>query len=461
MLHLHRTGILLLLLSLFASCGKDDGYTAYFSGQVTNPKVPYVLFSRGNKVLDTIPLDKQNRFSIKFDSLTPGMYSFRHEPDYQYIYFDKNDSLTVTFNSDDFDRSVVFSGRGERKNNFMMELYTMNDADRHNAYDLYDLGYKEFMKAIDSVYSKKKAFYEKSKKDIQWSADFDFYAKSRTDFSYYSRKEYYPYIHVRRTGNNIKDSLPTDYYNYRKTINFNDKRLTTFSPFLRYLNSMLSNMAITRNFKNGNLKEDALVNNIEKLNIADSIFKEPSVKNQILNSIAFNYLLEDQNILNNQKFLERYMQLSTDRSKDNEIRKMSIATKKLKEGPRLPAVGLVDVNNKPVDLSKDIDKQTVIFFWTSCARAHLQNVHNHVALLKEKHPDVKFIAINVDKDAEWKRVMASEPFVSDIQLRAVDYRELKDKWVFNKINRTIILNADGTIKNAFTDILDPKFGDEL
>ncbi len=461
MLYLQRTGALLLTLLFFASCGKKDSYNAYFGGHVENPRAQYILFSKGNKVLDTIPLGKDNSFSIKFDSLTPGMYNFKHDTDYQYIYYDKNDSIIVNFDAEDFDHTVVFSGRGERKNNFMVELYMQNEADRHNSYDLYNLDYSSFIKKIDSVYAIRKAFYNKNRKEINWDAGFDFYARGRTDFSYLARKEYYPYLHARRTGEDIRPDLPTDYYNFRKSINFNDKRLASFSPFLRYLNGMLSNMAITRDSRGGIFKEDALTNNIDKLNIADSIFKNPAVKNEILNSIAFNYLLEDQNILNNQKFLERYMQLSTDNSKDNEIKKIGLASSRLKTGSTLPEVKLVDVNNNPVNLSNGTKKQTVIFFWTSCARAHLENVYQHVKKLKEAHPDVDFIAVNVDKDDEWKRVMALQPFTSGIQLRAIDYHELKDKWVFTKINRTIILNPDGTIKKPFTDILDPKFGNEL
>ena len=126
-----KTGIILTLLMCLTSCNKDDNdYTAYFGGEIKDPLVPYVLFSKDNKVIDTIPLDANNRFFVKFDSLTPGLYNFKHEPDYQYVYFDKNDSLMVSLNTTDFDQSVVFSGRGERKNNFMMELFLAHEEDR-------------------------------------------------------------------------------------------------------------------------------------------------------------------------------------------------------------------------------------------------------------------------------------------------------------------------------------------
>jgi peroxiredoxin len=460
MSYLYRTCLLFCVL-LLASCQKDEDFTAYFGGQVMNPRTPYILFARGNDVIDTIPLDKDNRFFVKFDSLTPGMYSFKHDPDYQYIYFDKNDSITVTLNTEDFDRSIIFSGRGERKNNFMMEQYMLNDNDRHNSYDVFNLDFKQFTKSTDSIYALRKSFYEKNKKDIKWSEGFDFYAKSRLEFSYLTRKEYYPYIHTRRTGQDTSDSLPKNYYSFRKSVNLTDARLTGFSPYMRYITAMLNNMAITRNLKNGDLQENSLRDNITKLTIADSIFKSKKVKNEILNNIAFNYLLEDQNILNNRKFLERYMQLSTDNTPNNEIRKIGDAIKQLKPGSKLPAVSLLDVNNKAYNLHEETGKETVIFFWTSCARAHLETVYNKVESLKKDHPNVNFIAVNVDKDAQWKRVMAERPFLSGQHLRAADQHEIKDKWVFTKINRTIILNQDGTIKNAFTDLLDAKFAENL
>ena len=461
MSYLLKSGCLLTLLLLLSSCAKEEDYSASFGGEVVNPHSRYVLFSKGNKVIDTLKLDKNNRFFIKFDSLTPGLYSFKHDPDYQYVYFDKNDSLMVSLNTADFDQSVVFSGRGDRKNNFMMDLFMLNETDRHNAYEIYNYDYSKFSHTIDSTFSLRQAYYDKNKKDIQWSSDFDFYAKSRLSLNYYAKREYYPYIHARRSGVDILPTLPKDYYKYRKNVNVNDARLIGFSPYMRYLNAMINNMAITRHFSIGNVAEDALRDNIAKLTIADSIFKNKDVKNEALNTIAFNYLLEDQNIANNQKFLDRYMQLSTDNGKDNEIRKIGTAIKALKVGSKLPAIALVNTSNKAFNIDKDITKETVVFFWTSCARAHIQRVYKKVNDLKKQYPNVNFIAVNVDNDAEWKKTMGLYKFDDALQLRSTNFEDLRSKWVITKINRTIILNANGTIKNAFTNLLDNDFNKSL
>ena len=103
--------ILSLLFFLFLiSCNKDfkkDDYRAYFGGEVINPTNRYIYFSKDGVVIDTIPLQKNNTFFVEFDSLAPGMYTFMHEPEYQYVFFDKNDSIMVRLNSINFDESIT------------------------------------------------------------------------------------------------------------------------------------------------------------------------------------------------------------------------------------------------------------------------------------------------------------------------------------------------------------------
>lgn len=460
MQNINRTGLFFFLLLSLASCSGDSDYTAYFGGEVDNPRTSYVILSRNDKIVDTLRLDSNNRFFAKYDSFTPGLYSFRHEPDYQYVYFDRNDSLMVYINAADFDGSIVFSGRGDRKNNFLMELSLLNEEDRNKSYTIYDLGFDDFMKAIDSTYNLRKSFYEKNKKEIVWSKGFDFYAKNKIDLNYFTKREYYPYIHATRTGN-AASALPEDFYSHRNTIEFNNPDLTAFSPFMRYLSAMLNNMAVTGDQKGQNDRENALTENIAKLRIADSIFTDEGIKNKILSFIAFNYLLEDQNISNNRDFLEQYIKYSTDNSETDEIMRIANAAQKLQSGKELPHIALVNRNNEAFDYKKGIQKETVIFFWTSCAKPRMEAMCNRIARLQEEHPDTDFIGVNVDPHNEWLKMADAVASDQVKQLRALSLPELRNKWVFTKINRTIIVNRDGTIKNAFTDLMDSEFSQHL
>jgi len=453
------------VIALFYSCNKaykGDNFTAYFGGEVTNPNNPYILFCRNSEVIDSAKIDENNRFFIKFDSLTPGLYTFKNEPEYQYVYFDKNDSIMVRINAEDFDNSIIFCGRGDQKNNFLMEMYMKNEDDRSKLFDVFDYSIVDFNKNIDSSYASKKKFYTIKREAIKWSDDFDKYAKATIDFHHYSKKEMYPTAHMMRTGEDIYEKLPTDFYEYRKMINYNDVQLSGFSPFVNYLSYMLNNVSTIHYHNHYSPLDLALRTNIKKLNFADSLIKNKAVKNIILNNIAFTYLLEDQNMVNNKLFLDTYHKYSTDKSKKNEIVKIGNAIQLLKIGNPLPKVELVDSNNQLISSNDILKKKTVIFLWTEHLSSHMIAAHKKIQALKAKHPDYQFVGINLDKDQDlWKAKLHELKYAGITEYRCTNFEDLKAKWAIMKVHRTIVLDQNGAIKNAFTNLFDINFEKEL
>ncbi|WP_223845490.1 TlpA family protein disulfide reductase [Flavobacterium selenitireducens] len=452
---------MLMMMSCDKKYGRKD-YTAYFGGEVQNPVTRYVLFCKDGQVMDTIPLKSDNTFFKTFDSLAPGLYSFRHDPEYQYVYFDKNDSLMVRVNARDFDESIVFCGRGDQKNNFLMEMYLRNESDKNQFYPIFDLDVKGFEKATDSSYLASQAFYEKKKSEIQWNEDFDKFAKAALDFHHFAKKEIYPTVHRVRTGQDLTDEIPESYYAFRKDVDFNDKELSAYAPYLNYLSHMLGNMAAI-NYHNHFTEADlALKTNINKIQIADTLIKDEKVKNVILNNIAFTYLLEDQNIENNHKFLEIFHKYSTDDDKKNEISKIGQAIQRLKTGSTLPEVDLVGLDGKTIASGSFTGKKTVFFCWTEKLESHFTAAHKKVMDFKMRHPEYQFVAVNVDDDPEkWAEILSQYRFPGVLETRCSDFEDVKDKWAITKIHRTIIVNADGTIRNAFANLFDVNFEKEL
>lgn len=453
------------IVALFCSCNrefKSDNYTAYFGGEVSNPTSPYVLFCKDTEVIDSVKIDANNRFFIKFDSLAPGLYTFKNQPEYQSVYFDKNDSIMVRINAKDFDNSIVFCGLGDQKNNFLMEMYMKNEDDRSKIFDIFDYDIPSFTKNIDSAYASKKKFYNTKKEAIKWSEDFDTFALAALNFHHYSKKEIYPMAHEMRTGEDILEKLPKDYYDYRKEINYNDAKLSNYAPFVNYLSHMLNNVSTIHYHNHYTPLDLALRTNINKLNIADSLIKNKTVKNTILNNIAFTYLLEDQNMVNNQKFLETYHKYSTDKSKKNEILKIGNAIQLLKVGNALPKVELVNSDDKLISSDDFAKKKTVIFFWTDNLSSHMIAAHKKILALKSKHPDYQFIGINLDKDQKiWKAQLSKINIDGIVHLRCTNFEDLKANWAIIKVHRTIILDENGNIKNAFTSLFDVNFDKEL
>lgn len=365
-------------------------------------------------------------------------------------------------NSQDFDESITFCGRGEEKNNFLMELYLKNEHDRNVMFNVFDENVKNFNTKIDSAYKSKTKFYEDKKESAKWGDDFDKYAKAMLQFFHYSKKELYPVVHRMRSGENIEQDLPADFYNYRKEIDFNNKEFTNFSPFVRYLSNMMNNLSAKEKWSNATPVDRAYNSNIKKLHIADSIFKNEKIKNTVLDNIAFTYLLEDQNIINNKRFLDKYYSLSTDKTQQNDIKKIGDAIQMLKQDNPLPDVSLVSLDNKVEPIKSIINKKTVIFFWTKNLESHFISAHKRVMDLKKKHPDYDFISVCVDEgQTKWQNMLKNYKFDGIREYRVTNFEEVKSSWVVNKIHRTMIVNADGTINNAFVSLFDVNFETNL
>lgn len=454
----------LLCITTFTSCEKvfeEDNYVAYFGGEIINPQSKEVFFLKDGKVIDTIYLDKKNRFLHKFDSLAPGLYTFQHLPEYQYIFFDKNDSIMIRLNSHDFDNSLAFCGRGDEKNNFLIDQFLKNEKELNNLYDLLEKNPKSYTKTIDSLYKIRTADYLKRRAEIGWSDGFDSVAKAGVDFNYFYKKELYPVAHQYKTDEKVYDSLPKDFYSYRAKIDFSNPNFTNFSPFVNYVTSLLNNKAFLKS--NYKFDEFSLEDNIYKLNVADTLIKNQSIKNVVLYNIAYHYLLKGERFFNNQQFIDRYLALSTDDEQKAEFKSIYNAVQNLKVGNKLPNVGLVDRNLNPVDVNSLTNgKETIIFFWTSHADSHIESVHKKIAFFKEKYPNMNFVGINInDSNDNWLKILKENTLNQVTELKSTKFQDIRENWVITRVHRTIILNPDGTIKNAFANVFDVNFEKEL
>lgn len=452
--------IAIVVITSLCSCNNSmryDDYSAYFGGEIVNPSERFVLLLKDNKLIDTLFLNAENRFFKKFDSLTPGLYTFKHLPEYQYVYFDKNDSIMVRVNSDDFDNSVVYCGRGDEKNNYFMDAFLKNEHNNEVLYGILDKDISEFNSFTDKAYASLKKEYDTKKIEYSWSPGFDSIAMAQLQFNYYFTKELYPYAHQYKTGNEIYDKLPNDFYAFRNTINLNNESFTSFSPFVKYVSMMLTNRVYEKQHNNYN--DMSLNSNIEKLNLTDSIIKNEKIKNGVLNQLASMYLLEDQNMKNNTLFIKRYLELSSDEKHQNEIKDIFTAVQNLVPGKKLPNIELVNTNDEKV-LPEQYFKgeKTVFFFWSTMADSHLKAVHNKVKVLQENHPHINFIAVNIkDTKEAWLNAINKYNFSGITELKSTNFSEIQKKWVLNKVHRVIVTNKNGEIVNGFSNLFDVNF----
>lgn len=370
--------------------------------------------------------------------------------------------MKVRIDSKDFDESIVFCGRGDEKNNFLMDMYLRNEKDKDKMFEVFDYDVSKFNDFVNKTNASNQKFYTSKKEDIKWNDEFDVYANGIVNFPFYTKKEIYPVIHKMRTGEDILTKLPKDYFDFRKKIDYNNEALTDFSPFVMYLNHMLNNVGAINYHNHFSEVDLALKTNINKLNIADTLIKNEKVKNIVLNNIAFQYLLEDQNMANNNLFLDTYYKYSTDKSQKNEILKIGNAIQLLKPNFDLPRINLINTKGETVSSDDLITKNTVFYFWSEKLNSHLVLVHRKIDEFKRKYPNYNFIAINLnDSNNAWLATLAKNKFDNSNEYKCTNFEAIKATWAITKIHRTIVVNADKKIKNAFTNVFDVHFEDNL
>jgi peroxiredoxin len=167
-------------------------------------------------------------------------------------------------------------------------------------------------------------------------------------------------------------------------------------------------------------------------------------------------------MVNNQKFLDIYRKYSTDNSSKNEILKIENAIKLLNVGNQLPEVQLVNKDGVTVSSNSIMNNKTVLFFWTKEALTHLAAAHKKVLAFKLKYPEYQYIAVNLDEDQKnWVDLLTNYKFDGVQEYRCANFEEVKNKWAITKIHRTLILDGNGKIKDAFTNLFEVKFADKL
>jgi peroxiredoxin len=168
---------------------------------------------------------------------------------------------------------------------------------------------------------------------------------------------------------------------------------------------------------------------------------------------------------NNAKFFQLYSKITTDKKLEAEVMKTSKNVHKLHKNALLPNIALQDITGKIVAIKDLINTKTVLFFWTKQSESQAIFSHKKVDELKAKYPNIRFISINIgNTKSEWLNELKKNKFTSNpntIELFSSNFDEIKEKWVINKIHRTMIINANGTINNAFVSLFDANFENKL
>lgn len=451
--------LLLLLITTILSCKnkeEDVVEATYISGQIVNPTLDYIIFSRGNDILDTVKLDANNFFHYKTDKIKSGLYNLKHSES-QVFYIEPGDSLLLHLNTVDFDESLAYSGKGGEENNLLMDLYLRNENENQNLQTWYSLSSKEFDQKIDSLKASKKEEYEEFIKNNEVSDEFKKIALANIEYDYYSKKEMFG-----AANRSNPEKFEKDYFDYRKNINFELDELKFYYPYYRFINRYIENMVCSEYGSKTILDRNSYKYNYRKIQLIDSIITSDTLKNSLLRYNTYGYLLNAKNAEEELKFFEEFSKMNTDKKHVEELSKLLDATTKLTAGNTIPNVLVVNTDNVVKDLQSLITAPTVLFFWSAQSKVQYKEIHKRAAELKSKYPEYDFIGINTDTHfKKWRETIRRLDYNPTQEFQLENRNDAEKKFVLNSMNKVIILDKNAIILEGKTNLFNPNFEEML
>ena len=459
--------ILYLTLILFVGCKKDNKTDyAFLGGEIINATDDFIILSTNEVVLDTIKLDGNNRFIYKIDNLKTGFYTFKHGGELQIILLEPNDSIMLRLNTYEFDESLVFTGIGAKKNNYFINEFLQNEIEEKRVFKYCQLNAKTFSHRIDSIKAIKNVKLKKFQSKYAPSDLFSKIAQSNINYNYYTSKESYPFVHYGKDKCDIVKSLPKDFYAYRKDIDYNNDFYKGYLIYNNFLRSNLNNLALEKHSKHNEDKgfnRKSLCFNLDKLHLIDSIVKIPSIKNKLLFHNAFRFLNKSDNTPNNKTVLESFLQKSTSEENKASISELVLALNKLKKGNSFPEIKILDSKNNEIDINVLINKPTAIYFWSHNFHDHFKDSHNKVNELKDKYPEIDFIAVNIDKrkTKTWISSLQKNNFSTEKEYQLRTPKDADKVLAIHPVTKVFILDEHQKIVHSNTNMFASKFEEEL
>lgn len=458
--------VLALLAFTFPGCKSDSNSCgqAYFGGEIINPANNHVVLHDDSSVVDTLFLDDGNRFSYNIESLSPGLHSFFHGGEYQIVVLEPNDSILLRLNTADFDESLVFTGKGAKKNNFLINLFVSLENEERKIYELSKLEAEEFNNAIEELRSEKKKKLDHFIKKQECSPLFTKVANRTIDYSYFTAKEIYPIRHYGRY--NLKEimNLPEDFYSYRSSIDYDDEDLIDFYPFYTFMFAHFDNLALTSYFEETGdsiFDRNSVIYNLNKLDLIDSKVYNQTIKNELLRrATARNFLSYIKDPEDYERIYNSFIDKNTNESHQEYISKLYGSIKRLQPGNPIPDVEIVDFKNQSSNIASNIERPTVIYFWTSAIKNHFKNSHLKVQEFKSQYPDVDFMSININssKRSSIKKILYEKNFPLEDEYIFRNPETAKSMLALHYINRVIIVDKNGNILKSNANLFNKNFG---
>lgn len=424
---------LAVLSALFIiSCDKNEpkDYTA-FAGKIINPQSDsvYLFFPDREKAF---ALNEKGEFYDTIHLDQKGYFYFSDGREQAELFLFSGDSLYITLDTKQFDESIVYSGIGADKNNYLVKKFLKEEAVGTSSAELFSLNPEEFQKKF-------KTHSDELEKDLNASkteAEFKEIEKRNLKYGYLSLLAQYPDAHKYFTGN--EPALPAGFLKDLDGISYDNQEDYKLIP---YYKDLIINKYMLDIEKAGSPKDlDEMVSKI----------KSKEIREDLVGALFYRISSTNPDSESINEIIQKYSQ--NEQLKMRSLQKTN-AIKNLLVGKASPKFSYQDINGKKVSLDDFKGKLVYIDVWATWCGPCIQEIPALKKLkedYKGKNVEIISISIDVQKDFDKWKHMVAEKQLKGVQLFADnDWKsEFVKAYGIDAIPRFLLIDKNGNILSA-------------
>ncbi|NEV93308.1 hypothetical protein G3567_03975 [Psychroflexus sp. YR1-1] len=450
------------VLILCFGCSKEqDRDLTFIGGRIVNPTSSYVTLEHNEKLIDTIPLDRNNNFGYEFSQDQESVYSFKHYPESQTIYLKPGDSAVLRVNTMEFDESLSYGGSSSIENNFLINMFLLNEKDNDLILSYYKISPQNFIDKTDSIMRLRLNNLEKLKLESEFTPYFENIAKSTIEYEHFDMRERYAFL-MKKYVPNTFDEFPEDYFDYRKQADFNHPDLVSNFSYMRFLDNYLRNKSIEicdqENRDCFDLNDHQ--NLKRRLNLVHDLFDNDYLRLNFFNRFIRREIVFSQTEEQLKETLAIIKKFDLPSLDEEELHQLTNIQSKYLVGKNLKHLKLRTPGMDTVLLHQiSYAKPTVLYTWSAQSSKGKRNHITSIESLRAKYPQINFLSINLDfqNPGLWRNALKriQSPAQTEYQIIS-DVPKNTYGFYKNYLNRIYIIDKNYTLINNSTSLFDPK-----
>lgn len=458
--------LLCFLMLLFGCSSEHKRELTFIGGRVVNPNSQYVTLEHNDSVIDTISLDSNNNFGYEFLQEKESVYTFKHYPESQTIYLRPGDSTVLRVNTLEFDESLSFGGSSSKENNFLINMFLLNEQDNDLILSYYKITPQNFISKTDSIMKLRFENFEKLKTKSTFTPYFENIAKSTIEYEHYDMRERYAFLMKKYIPSKF-DEFPEDFFDYRKEANFNHPDLVSNFSYMRFLDNYLRNKSIelceTENRDCFDLNDHQ--NLKRRLNLVHDLFDNDYLKSNFFNRFIRREIVFSQTEEQLAETLSIIKKFNLSALDEEELHQLTAIQSKYLVGKNLKNLSLRTPSLDTIEFHKVSNAEpTIMYTWSALSFEGKKNNLKKIKELRGKYPEFNFISVNLDFQNPnlWTSALKKFNYPAQTEFQVISDVPTNTYGFFrNYLNRVYIIDKNYTLTNNSLSLFDPKLESHL